>query len=545
MILIIDNYDSFTYNLYQMVGTLYKNVQVYKNDKISIEQIEKLNPKAIILSPGPGFPSTAGICLEVVKKLGDKIPILGVCLGHQAICQAFGFSIERAKKVVHGKATDIFLDTNNELFLGLQNTIQCGRYHSLVAVKKQNESLLKVIAKDSSEQIMAVMHTKNPIFGVQFHPESILTSNGKEIIANFLHNVAKIDSVKTNFLPTQMQKNELKEYIAKVVEKIDLSESESMQAMDIIMSDKATPSQIASFLTALRIKGETVDEITGFAKTMRQKATFVPLNKDAIDIVGTGGDLSNTFNISTTCSFVVSGAGVGVSKHGNRSVSSKSGAADVLEALGVNIISDANKANSVFEKCGLSFLFAPCFHSSMKYAAIPRRETGIRTVFNILGPLCNPSFTKNILLGVYNKELLDIMAKVLINLGIKNAMVVYGNDCLDEISISDKTSICEIKEGKITKYEISPTDFGFEICDKKSVVGGNALENAQITLKILNGDKDKDILPKRNIVLLNAGAAIYISGKAKTLKDGIDLAKKSIDQGFAKAKLKELIEATK
>ena len=303
--------------------------------------------------------------------------------------------------------------------------------------------------------------------------------------------------------------------------------------------DRATDAQIAGFLTALRIKGETVDEITGFAKIMREKAKTVEGCRDAVDIVGTGGDLANTFNISTTSSFVIAGCGAKVAKHGNRSVSSKSGAADVLESLGVKISSSPEQAKNMIDNICISFLFAQNYHGSMRYVGPARRELGIRTVFNILGPLANPANTDYILLGVYDRSLLELMAGVLINLGIKRAMLIYGNDKLDEISISDTTSVCEIMNGKISSYEINPEDYGMKLADKNEIVGGTSEENAKITLGILKG-KIKGA--KRDIVLLNAGCALYIAGKADNISEGINLAKASIDGGWAYSKLQQLIE---
>lgn len=309
--------------------------------------------------------------------------------------------------------------------------------------------------------------------------------------------------------------------------------------MNIIMNGEATDAQIAGFLTALRIKGETVDEITGFAKIMREKAKTVEGCRDAVDIVGTGGDLANTFNISTTSSFVIAGCGAKVAKHGNRSVSSKSGAADVLESLGVKISSSPEQAKNMIDNICISFLFAQNYHGSMRYVGPARRELGIRTVFNILGPLANPANTDYILLGVYDRSLLELMAGVLINLGIKRAMLIYGNDKLDEISISDTTSVCEIMNGKISSYEINPEDYGMKLADKNEIVGGTSEENAKITLGILKG-KIKGA--KRDIVLLNAGCALYIAGKADNISEGINLAKASIDGGWAYSKLQQLIE---
>ncbi len=542
MILLIDNYDSFTYNLYQAVGVLCPQIKVVRNDEITIEEIEKLAPDAIIVSPGPCYPEQAGISVEAIRHFSGKVPILGVCLGHQAIAEAFGGKIIHAKEQLHGKKTPIKLSTSNPLFAGLPEEITAARYHSLIVDSVTFPSCLSVIATDDKAQIMALRHKEHPTYGVQFHPESVLTDAGQKIISNFLNNVAGIRTGSANApsIP-DAQRTELKPFLKKVAEGEDLTESEASQAMDIMMSDRATNAQIACLLTALRMKGETIDEITGLAKGMRQKMTAVEHSMPVIDIVGTGGDLSNSFNISTTSAFVIAGAGQPVAKHGNRSVSSKSGAADVLEALGVKIASVPEQAQKCINEVGVSFLFAQSYHSAMKFVGPTRGQIGIRTVFNILGPLANPAKAEYMILGVYDPDILETMAKVLMNLGIKRAMLVYGNDGLDEFSISAPSTVCEINEGKIIKYEVDPKEYGLEMGKKADIVGGTAKDNAAITLGILKGEITD---AKRNIVLLNSGAALYVTGNADSLKDGIALAAKSIDSGAALAKLEQLIEFT-
>lgn len=539
MILMIDNYDSFTYNLYQYFGEIYSDIKVVRNDCITIEEIEKLSPEAIVISPGPGYPKDAGISVDVIKHFSGRLPILGICLGHQSICEAFGGKIVKADELMHGKSSKISIDNATPLFKELPKDIEAARYHSLIAEHSSLPECLEATAFDTAGQIMAVQHKEHPTYGLQFHPESVLTADGKIIIRNFLMNVKGLNLDSDKLPKKEMPKTLLKPFIAKVTDGNSLTCEEAMDAMDIIMNGNATDAQIAGFLTALRIKGETVDEITGFAKIMREKANTIEGCRDAVDIVGTGGDLASTFNISTTSSFVIAGCGTKVAKHGNRSVSSKSGAADVLESLGVKISSAPEQAKEMVDNIGISFLFAQSYHGSMRYVGPARRDLGIRTVFNILGPLANPANTDYILLGVYDKNLLEPMAGVLMNLGIKRAMLVYGNDRLDEISISDTTSVCEIKDGKTSFYEINPEDYGMEMAEKSEIVGGTATENAKITLGILKGEIQG---AKRDIVLLNAGCALYITGKAGSISEGINLAKASIDGGWALAKLKQLIE---
>ena len=541
MILLLDNYDSFTYNLYQRIGRLYPDVRVVRSDGITLGEIAELSPDAIVISPGPGYPKDAGVSVAAVRRFSGEIPILGVCLGHQAVGEAFGGRTVRAARLMHGKASRISVDTGCPIFTGLPDEITAARYHSLILAEDTLPDCLAVTARDGDGQIMGVRHKTDPTFGVQFHPESVLTGCGDRILYQFIKGVCRLETKKTIAPPMPAEKRVgLKPYIAKVVDGVSLTEEEARAAMNFIMSDEATDAQIASFITALRMKGETIDEVTGFAKVMREKAKSVPISPAAVDIVGTGGDLAGSFNISTTAAFVAAGAGLRVAKHGNRSVSSKSGAADVLEALGVKIGLTPEQAAGCMEKCGMTFLFAQTFHGSMRYAAGPRRETGVRTVFNILGPLANPAHAESMLLGVYDEALLDPMAKVLLNLGVRSAMLVHGDDGFDEVSVSARTAVCEVRDGKIIRYELDPADFGIGKAEKSDVAGGSAKENAAIALSILNGEKG----PKRDIVLLNAGCALYVGGLAGTVQEGINLAEHSIDSGAALAKLNGLVEIT-
>jgi len=341
--------------------------------------------------------------------------------------------------------------------------------------------------------------------------------------------------------PTEEVDQMIREAISKVVDGADLSQEEAAAAMNEIMSGEATPAQIACFITALRIKGETVDEITGCAKVMREKVTRIESQADLlVDTCGTGGDGAHTFNISTTAALVAAGAGLHIAKHGNRSVSSRCGSADVLKALGVNIEADAATVSRCIDEVGIGFLFAPALHPAMKYAIGPRREIGIRTIFNILGPLTNPAGAKVQVLGVYDPELTETLANVLKNLGSDHVFVVHGADGLDEITITDKTYVSQLADGQVRSLTIDPEDFGISKADVSSLVGGTAEENAQMTLGILKGEKG----PKRDIVLLNSAAAIMAGGKAANLIEGIQLAAESIDSGKALEKLELLRKAS-
>lgn len=333
----------------------------------------------------------------------------------------------------------------------------------------------------------------------------------------------------------------IKEAIVKIVNKQDLSYDEAYTVMNEIMNGETTPTQNAAFLAALSTKSaraETTDEIAGCAAAMRGHATKVVTDMELFEIVGTGGDGAHSFNISTTSALVTASGGMKVAKHGNRAASSQCGTADCLEALGVNIAQEPEKCVELLKEVGICFFFAQKYHTSMKYVGAIRKELGFRTVFNILGPLTNPGTPSLQLLGVYDDYLVEPLAQVLINLGVKRGMVVYGQDKLDEISMSAPTTICEFKDGWYKTYTITPEDFGFERCKKEDLVGGTPKENAEITLEILKGAKGH----KRNAVLMNAGAALYIGGKAETMKAGVELAAKLIDSGKALETLEKLIE---
>ena len=333
----------------------------------------------------------------------------------------------------------------------------------------------------------------------------------------------------------------IKEAIIKLSKKQDLAYAEAEAVMDEIMSGQAIPVQMSAYLTALALKGETIDEITASAAGMRAHCIKLLHNLDVLEIVGTGGDGSNSFNISTTSSLVIAAGGVPVAKHGNRAASSKSGAADVLEALGVKITLTPERSAEILKKINICFLFAQNYHIAMKYVAPIRKELGIRTVFNILGPLSNPAGANMELMGVYDQSLVEPLAQVMANLGVNRGMVVYGQDSLDEISMCAPTSVCEIRDGKFTSYEITPEQFGYERCEKGALTGGTPAENAEITKAILKGEEKG---PKRQAVCLNAGAALYIAGKAASIEEGVKLAESLIDSGAALKKLEEFIEET-
>ncbi|MCC8099392.1 MAG: anthranilate phosphoribosyltransferase [Clostridiales bacterium] len=525
MILLIDNYDSFSYNLYQLIGGIDPDIKVVRNDQISLEEIAALAPSHIVLSPGPGRPRDAGICEEVVLRFAGKIPILGVCLGHQAICEAYGATVSYAKKLMHGKQSNVTLDCSIPLFYGLPKVIPCARYHSLAAVADTIPPCLKVIATADDGEVMAVKHKDYPVYGLQFHPESIMTPEGHNILVNFL---------------AGGDKKMIKEAIIKLSDRNDLSYDETVACVNEIMDGNTTQVETAGFLMGLSVKGETTDEIAAAARAMRDHATPMPHEGEVLEIVGTGGDRSNTINVSTTAALVIAAGGVQVAKHGNTAASSKCGAADCLEALGVDTKLAPEKMAKVLADTGMCFMHAQVYHSAMKYVGPVRKALGCHTVFNVLGPLTNPASNTMQVMGVYKEELVKPMADVLSRLGVRRGVVVYGQDVMDEVSISAPTSICEFNGDERLYYVITPEDCGLTRAQKSDVVGGDPAYNAQVARDILSG---KERGPKRDIVLMNAGCGLYIADKAPSIPDGVKLAAELIDSGKAIAKLDEFIAA--
>lgn len=549
MILVIDNYDSFTYNLVQYLGELGCEIIVHRNDQLTLADIERLRPDHIVISPGPGEPDDAGISLAIVERFHRTTPILGVCLGHQVIGQAFGGQIMRAGNLMHGK-TSLIEHDGQGIFAGIPSPFRATRYHSLIVGEGLPECLV-VNARTLEGELMGLRHTTYPTVGVQFHPESILTEHGHLLLKNFLE-VRKMTTVQSSnpkpaTAPASPEAdapaaNPIKAAIARMMERKHLREDEAEAVMTQIMNGEATSAQIGAYLTALRMKGETVPEIIGSARAMRNAAVKVlPATTDLVDTCGTGGDGSGTFNISTTAAFVVVGAGQSVAKHGNRSVSSKAGSADVLEALGVNLDLTPEQVADCIDEVGLGFMFAPRLHPAMRHAIGPRRELAVRTIFNLLGPLTNPAGVLAQVIGVYDGDLTHTVAEVLGGLGSKSAFVVHGYGGLDEMTTSGPTTVSMLQNGQVTTTQLHPDDLGFPLARLEDLFGGDAQRNAIIARSILAGE---DHSPRRDVVLLNAAAALVVGGKAKTLKEGVALADESIKRGAAMGVLENLVAFT-
>lgn len=524
MILMIDNYDSFTYNLVQYFMQLGEEVAVYRNDEITVTEAEKLEFDYLVISPGPGNPSQAGCSKAMIQAFTGRKPILGVCLGHQAMGEIFGGRIIGAQKIMHGKS-DMITHDGKTIFAGLPNPLRVIRYHSLAIERQSLSKDFEISASSQDGEIMAIRHRKYPVEGVQFHPESIGTEGGMKILRNFLGGAREIPPVK--------------DMLKKIVMKQDLTLAEAGNVMEQITDGTMTAPQIGSFLTALTMKGVTVEELSGFAKVLREKALSVSVPDDimVVDTCGTGGDGHGMFNVSTAAAFVTCGAGVAVAKHGNRSITSKSGSADVLEALGVKIDMNPQQAAEALTRVGMCFLFAPNFHPAFKNIMGPRRELGFRTIFNLMGPLLNPAKVKAQVMGVFDPDKTELIAEVLNNLGVKHALVVHGSDGCDEITLTGPTKVTELNQGWIRTWQCEPREYGFNYCNSEDLKGGEAIENAEMILRILDGEKG----PRRDIVLLNAAAAILAADHADTLAEAILKARESIDSGSAKQCLEKLI----
>jgi len=543
MILMIDNYDSFTYNLVQLLAALGAEVRVERNDALTAAEAVALAPAGIVISPGPGTPPQAGISKDVVRAAADAgIPLLGVCLGHQCIAEVYGGTVGRAPVPVHGKTAEVHHDGTG-LLAGMSDPFTATRYHSLTVEEDTLPAELEVTAHTGDGLVMALHHRELPLYGVQFHPESVLTPEGVVVLRNFLELAGEIEPEPraAEPAPRPAQRPAVAAAIGSVAAGGSLSESDAYEVMTAVMDGAATDAQIASLVTAIRMKGESVDEIVGFARAMREHAAAVrPRVAGVVDTCGTGGDGLSTFNISTTTAFVVAGAGVPIAKHGNRAVSSATGSADVLEQLGVRIDLGPEAMARCIDEVGLGFLFAQSLHASMRHAAGPRREIAIRTVFNVLGPLTNPAGATRQLLGVYALELVPVMAEVAGRLGAERVLVVHGHPGMDEVSASGPTTVGEYADGAVRLWELTPEEVGIARGTIAGIAGGDATTNADVLRDVLGGGHGQP----RDVVLMNAAAALLAAGRVTDMAEGVAVARDSIDSGAALARLEALVTLT-
>ncbi|WP_294428264.1 bifunctional anthranilate synthase component II/anthranilate phosphoribosyltransferase [uncultured Treponema sp.] len=527
MIAFIDNKDSFTFNIVQSLERVSGDkVCVFRSEESTVAEIEAAKPSHIIVGPGPGTPETAGISIEAIRYFAGKVPVLGICLGHQSIGAAFGAKIVGAKYIRHGIVEEISTDGKG-IFRNVGPKCSFTRYHSLVVDEATLPNDFEVTARAKDGDIMGIRHKSLVIEGVQFHPESIASEKGDELFKGFL-----------NYRRENMCYSKLLNQL--IDEKKPLSREQSEGFIGELAEGSMDEKIAASVLTAMAARGlPTADEMTGAASAMLKKKAKFPLeNVGLAEIVGTGGDGKGSFNISSLSALVAASCGQTMAKHGNRAVSSKSGAADFFENLGVNIMANPGKTAELVKKTGFGFLMAPVYHSAMRFAAPVRKTLGIKTVFNVLGPLLNPANAEYEVLGVYSKDLLKDYAHAAKSLGARRVMVVNSADGYDEISPCAPTTVYQIDEkGRENQYIINPKDFGITDADESELYGGNGADNAALAMEVLNGKGRKTI---RYAVGLNTAAVLYLCGKARTLKDGYAMALEAIDSGKTLAKLQEI-----
>ena len=525
MIAMIDNYDSFTYNIVQMMQRVTgQEVRVLGSKNCTLQDLIDLNAAFLVIGPGPGTPSEAGISLEAIKYFAGKLPILGVCLGHQAIGQAFGGNIVHAKNVCHGKTEQISLDGKG-VYRFIGKNMLFTRYHSLVIEEKTLPSELEITARSADGDIMGIRHKNYAIEGVQFHPESIASKSGEELFKAFFN-------FKRENLPVSKILNT-------IIEGNDLDEETAAMFMENLTEGSLDERQTAAILTALASKGVAASELSGCAKVLCNKKTPFPAdNTDLAEIVGTGGDGKGSFNISSLSALVASSCGAKMAKHGNKAVSSKSGAADFYTSLGININTPPEKTAQILKKTNFCFLMAPIYHSAMRFAAPVRASLGIKTIMNCLGPLTNPANAQFQVLGVYSQKLLEPIAKASKALGAKRVMVICSQDGFDEISPCAKTNAYLIEEnGKETQFVIDPKDFGITNCKIEDLAGGTGDDNAKLALDIMKNNGKHTI---KMAVCLNAAAVLFVSKKVSSIKEGFELAKNALESGEVLKKLEEV-----
>lgn len=531
MILLIDNYDSFVYNVAQYLQELtVEEVKTVRNDQITLADIRKMNPSHIVLSPGPKHPKNSKVCLEILQQI-DNIPILGICLGHQALGLVNGATVARLSEPLHGKTSEITVtDENSVLFRGLPKNFEVMRYHSLYVSKRGLPDTLKVTALSNDGVIMAMEHRWKPIYSIQFHPESFFTQYGKNIIKNFLVGTLPDENVDANNERERLIANEVcSKYLKKLQDNLPLSDTDFKEICAVINKKHYDIVQLGALLVLISEKSLYPESLTAFVKNILAYSTTFADERPMIDLCGTGGDGLKTINISTSVAFIVGALGVKVAKHGNRSVTSKSGSTDVLDSLGVEVVTSLMKQLNLLDSKGLAFFHAPFFHPLVGEVKEVRQRLGIRTVFNVLGPLLHPNTKlKYQLVGLYHEPVMRLYAETLKLLGRKHALVVRGNDGLDEISICDETKIVEIKDGKILEYTIAPEMFGFKRAFHADIEGGSPDENAEILLRILKGEEKS---AKRDIVVLNAMFALYTAEVVKHPADAKALIEEALESG--------------
>ncbi len=528
MYVVIDNYDSFTFNIVQyLIELTDQEIKVFRNDEITVAQLEKMQPRGILIGPGPGRPEEAGISVEVIRKLGSKIPILGVCLGHQAIGYALGAPIIQARDIVHGKVHAISHDGKG-LFRGIPSPSNFTRYHSLVIDPDHLPEDLEVTARSPDGEIMGVRHKVWPLEGVQFHPESIASEHGKKLLSNFLR-------YRRESFP-------YREYLNKLIQRQDLERQEAVNVMDEITEGAMTPAQLAGVLVALTAKGPSPEEIAACVSVLRDKQRPFPVSVPTLDTCGTGGDELGTFNVSSLTALVTAACGVPTAKHGNRAVSSRSGSAEFYQELGLDIELEPAEAAELLQTTGFAFLFAPKYHAAMRHAAQVRRELGVKTIMNLLGPLANPARAAFQVIGVFSDALAPVLARAARLLGVQRVVALHAEDGQDELSVCGPTNLYVGFEGDVERQTVRPADLGLAEHPLSDMIGGTAAQNAELARELIRGEGRRALA---DAVAANAGAALWVARKADTLKDGIALAREALAGGQVRAKLEEILDTVR
>ena len=524
MYVLIDNYDSFTYNLYQYLSEITdREIRVFRNDRIDVGGIAALRPAGIVISPGPGRPEDAGVTVAAIRRFAGEIPILGVCLGHQAIGAAFGARIIQAKAIVHGKTGAITSDGRG-VFRGIPSPASFTRYHSLVIDPDTVPDGFAVTARSADGEIMGIRHGRYVVEGVQFHPESIASDHGRRLLANFLN--------------YKREPLDVPGLLDRVAAGADLTREQAAEFMEELTDGNLDTAQIAGFLVALNAKGYTAAEIAGCASVLRRKQTPLEADGEFLDTCGTGGAGTGSFNISSMAALVACAAGARVAKHGNRSFTRKSGSADFFDALGVRSDLDPPAAAELLAGAGFAFLFAPTYHGSMRHAAPVRQALGIKTVMNLLGPLANPAGAACQLIGVYDGSLCRVVAEAARLLGVRRVMTVHGDDGGDEISVTGPTRAVWIDQsGRVEELRLTPEELGAGRHETGAVAGGTPEENAAQARELMAGGGRPAL---RDAVAVNAGAALYVCGLAADLCVGARTARQALDSGAVARKAAQI-----
>jgi anthranilate synthase/phosphoribosyltransferase len=528
MTVIIDNYDSFTYNLFQAFSRLTQEpVRVIRNNEIDLAGLEALSPSRLVISPGPGRPEDAGISVAAIRHFAGRIPILGVCLGHQAIGLAFGGSIVAAKHIKHGVVEEMILDGR-----GLYRTMGVRgiftRYHSLAVAEAGLPPELEVSARSKDGEVMGLRHKTMPIEGVQFHPESIASEDGDALIRSFLNYRREPFAYKT--------------CLQQLIAGRDLSREEAEAFMEELTDGVLDAPRISALLVAFAAKGPAAAEIAGCASVLRRKkAAFTAadfLAGSLTDTCGTGGDDTGSFNISSMAALVAAACGLPIAKHGNRAVSSRSGSADFYEALGVPIQLSAQESARQLQKTNFTFLFAPKYHSAMRHAAPARKALGVKTIMNLIGPLSNPANAAFQVIGVYDRALLRPVAEAARLLGVQRVLAVASRDGYDEISPCAPTDIVEIgQDGKVHELVFVPQEQGLGIHSCEELMGGDASENARLALELAEGTGRPALMVATAV---NAGAALYVAGRVASIAAGYRMAEAALASGAVADTLAQL-----